>query len=444
MTQFLPPNLLALFAPRDPIPYLPPADKLTHEKKRVPYMGIAQFAHFFEDPKDTPPPTRAETRDERRERKRREKAEQVAYKLEQEIAMWDPHSSGTLSTMDPFKTLFVARINFDTSESKLRREFEVYGPVRKISLVQDSKTSKPRGYAFIEYEHERDMHSAYKHADGKKIDGRRVLVDVERARTVKGWLPRRLGGGLGGTRRGGPEVNVKHSGREDNERERQRYLDRERERERGGPDRGQDRDRERGPDRDRERDRERDRDKDRPAIPDRSDRDRDRERDRDRGDKRRSRSRDRERRKRSRSRDRKRARRSEDRMDVSIATSENNYAVTSGDERKRDKDRDNKDKDRRERRDRDKDRGKDRDKDRERKRSRRSRSRDRRDKDKERESRRDYPREDGVEQIRVKEEPPDEYENYPAQEEYEEYNNYDPDNIKYETEGEAHFQNEEY
>jgi U1 small nuclear ribonucleoprotein len=35
--------------------------------------------------------------------------------------------------------------------------------------------------------------AAYKHADGKKIDGRRVLVDVERARTVKGWLPRRLG-----------------------------------------------------------------------------------------------------------------------------------------------------------------------------------------------------------------------------------------------------------
>lgn len=38
--------------------------------------------------------------------------------------------------------------------------------------------------------------AAYKHADGKKIDGRRVLVDVERARTVKGWLPRRLGKSL--------------------------------------------------------------------------------------------------------------------------------------------------------------------------------------------------------------------------------------------------------
>ena len=35
--------------------------------------------------------------------------------------------------------------------------------------------------------------AAYKHADGKKIDGRRVLVDVERGRTIKGWRPRRLG-----------------------------------------------------------------------------------------------------------------------------------------------------------------------------------------------------------------------------------------------------------
>lgn len=39
--------------------------------------------------------------------------------------------------------------------------------------------------------------AAYKHADGKKIDGRRILVDVERGRTVKGWRPRRLGKYLG-------------------------------------------------------------------------------------------------------------------------------------------------------------------------------------------------------------------------------------------------------
>nr|CAD7464276.1 unnamed protein product [Timema tahoe] len=109
MTQFLPPNLLALFAPREPIPYLPPPDKLPHEKKNRGYIGIGDFLKCFEDPKDTPPPTRVETREERLERRRRERAEQVAYKLEQEIAVWDPHSL-PLATADPFKTLFVARI----------------------------------------------------------------------------------------------------------------------------------------------------------------------------------------------------------------------------------------------------------------------------------------------------------------------------------------------
>ncbi|RVE42662.1 hypothetical protein evm_012691 [Chilo suppressalis] len=191
MTQFLPPNLLALFAARDPIPYLPPAAKLPHEKKQKGYDGVGAFLNVFEHPSETPPPTRVETREERMERRRRERAEQTAYKLEQEIALWDP-AANARATTDPFKTLFVARINYDTSESKLRREFEGYGPIKKIYMIFNKDNDKPRGYAFIEYEHERDMHSAYKHADGKKIDGKRVLVDVERARTVKGWLPRRL------------------------------------------------------------------------------------------------------------------------------------------------------------------------------------------------------------------------------------------------------------
>ena len=46
---------------------------------------------------------------------------------------------------------------------------------------------KPRGYAFIEYEHKKDMKEAYKQSDGRKIEGRRILVDVERGRTVESW-----------------------------------------------------------------------------------------------------------------------------------------------------------------------------------------------------------------------------------------------------------------
>ncbi|XP_064634247.1 U1 small nuclear ribonucleoprotein 70 kDa-like [Lineus longissimus] len=319
MTAFLPPNLLALFAPRDPLPFLPPVEKPPHYAGHS-YGGAASYLGEFEDPKDTPPPTRVETKDERKERKNKERAEQIAYKLEQDLALWDP-SNNPQATSDAFKTLFVARINYDTSESKLRREFEVYGPIKTIKIATDKDTGKPRGYAFIEYEHARDMHSAYKHADGKKIDGRRVLVDVERARTVKGWRPRRLGGGLGSTRKGGPDVNSRYSGRDDMNRSRSRSPDRRRRRSRSRERRrSRSRDRKRRSrsrertdsradgrrgGRDEERDERRPRGEEEDVAPRRRGRDEEEEAPRRR---RRSRSRDRERR-RSRSRDRERRRR---------------------------------------------------------------------------------------------------------------------------------------
>uniref|UniRef100_A0A914I5J4 U1 small nuclear ribonucleoprotein 70 kDa n=1 Tax=Globodera rostochiensis TaxID=31243 RepID=A0A914I5J4_GLORO len=199
MTQFLPDNLLALFAPRPPIQYKPPADDLFINRKHMDIGGIAEFVHGFEDPKDIPPKPQIETREEKRGRKRKEKEELMAYKIEQGIATWTP-ADNPKATLDPYKTLFIGRINYETSESKIRREFEKYGKISKIVMVHD-KNSKPRGYAFIEFAHKSEMSAAYKKADGTKIDGRRVVVDYERGRTQKKWLPRRLGGGKGDTRR---------------------------------------------------------------------------------------------------------------------------------------------------------------------------------------------------------------------------------------------------
>lgn len=57
---------------------------------------------------------------------------------------------------DPYKTLFVARLPYELTESDLRREFEMYGPLERIRLVRN-KDGKSRGYAFLVYERERDM-----------------------------------------------------------------------------------------------------------------------------------------------------------------------------------------------------------------------------------------------------------------------------------------------
>merc|ERR1719160_2244522 len=147
-----------------------------------------------------PDPVSWESPLERKQRRHKEKMETHKDDLKEHIEKYDPHKDSNASG-DPFKTLFVARISYDTTEKKLKREFEAFGSVKRVKMVYDQK-GKPRGYAFIEYEHERDLKTAYKQGDGKKIDGRRVMVDVERGRTVEGWLPRRLGGGRGPGREG--------------------------------------------------------------------------------------------------------------------------------------------------------------------------------------------------------------------------------------------------
>lgn len=57
---------------------------------------------------------------------------------------------------DPYKTLFVGRLPYVLTESDLRREFEMYGPLERIRVVRN-KDSKSRGYAFLVYEREKDM-----------------------------------------------------------------------------------------------------------------------------------------------------------------------------------------------------------------------------------------------------------------------------------------------
>ncbi|XP_047333832.1 U1 small nuclear ribonucleoprotein 70 kDa [Impatiens glandulifera] len=307
----LTPNLLKLFEARPPLEYKPPPEK----RKCPPYSGMAQFVSSFaekDDPVYQQPIEKSETPAQRRERIHKLRLEEGARKAAEELEKYDPHNDPNISG-DPYKTLFVAKLNYDTTDRSIKREFEAYGPIKRIRLVADKVTNKPRGYAFVEYVHTRDMKAAYKQTDGSKIDNRRVLVDVERGRTVPNWRPRRLGGGLGTTRVGGEDANQKNSGRdqlqsggaprsEEPRARDDRHADREKSRERGG---GRDREGEREKSAERSVERVRDRDRDRE---DRHHRDRDKtrggDRDRDRERERGGRDRDRDRDRGGRDRDR--------------------------------------------------------------------------------------------------------------------------------------------
>lgn len=70
-----------------------------------------------------------------------------------------------------------------------------------VHIVRHKITKKSKGYAFIEFRKERDAENAFRNADGRKIEGHRILVDRELGRTKESWTPRRFGGGKGEKRR---------------------------------------------------------------------------------------------------------------------------------------------------------------------------------------------------------------------------------------------------
>ncbi|KAI1811507.1 U1 small nuclear ribonucleoprotein of 70kDa MW N terminal-domain-containing protein [Poronia punctata] len=205
MTDKLPPNLLALFAPRPPLRWLPAPDHAPEERKSAPITGTGQYLAELAAYKDKDGYVPTESWLQARDRKKLEKMEKQERLLKEGPKLYNPSEDANIRG-DPFKTLIVARLSYDANESDLEKEFGRFGPIERIRIITDNhaherpnKKKKPhRGYAFVVFEREKDMRAALDGCDGIRIKDRRIKVDVERGRTVKGWKPRRLGGGLGG------------------------------------------------------------------------------------------------------------------------------------------------------------------------------------------------------------------------------------------------------
>ncbi|GAP90044.1 putative U1 small nuclear ribonucleoprotein [Rosellinia necatrix] len=205
MTDKLPPNLLALFAPRPPLRWLPAPDHPAEERKTNKIGGLADYLPHLAAYKEQDGYVPTESWLQARDRKKLEKQEQQVKLLTEGPSGYNPADDNNVRG-DPFKTLIVARLSYEANESDLEKEFGRFGPIERIRIITDThaherpnKKKKPhRGYAFVVFDREKDMRAALEGCDGIRIKDRRIKVDVERGRTVKGWKPRRLGGGLGG------------------------------------------------------------------------------------------------------------------------------------------------------------------------------------------------------------------------------------------------------
>ena len=82
------------------------------------------------------------------------------------------------------KTIYVGNLPFDASEEDVRRLFDKYGEVSKVSLINDRETGRPRGFGFVEMPPE-DAAAAIDALDGAEFGGRSLRVNEARDRGAR-------------------------------------------------------------------------------------------------------------------------------------------------------------------------------------------------------------------------------------------------------------------
>lgn len=71
--------------------------------------------------------------------------------------------------------------------------FSRYGRVLSAKVIYDIVTGKSQSYGFVEMSSESEARACRRYLNETLLNGRKLFVDFEVCRVMKGWKPRRLG-----------------------------------------------------------------------------------------------------------------------------------------------------------------------------------------------------------------------------------------------------------
>jgi cold-inducible RNA-binding protein len=102
------------------------------------------------------------------------------------------------------KNIFVGNLDFNTAEDELRKLFETYGQVDRITILTDRDTGRSRGFGFVEMSNAEEGDKAIAALNGTQIGGRTLNVNEARPKTERsGGGGKDRGGDRGGRGGGG-------------------------------------------------------------------------------------------------------------------------------------------------------------------------------------------------------------------------------------------------
>lgn len=73
-------------------------------------------------------------------------------------------------------SIFVAKLDFNTTDEQLKSLFEEHGRVNRVTIAKDRETGKPRGFAFVEMANEAEADAAIEALDNSSVNGRTIAV----------------------------------------------------------------------------------------------------------------------------------------------------------------------------------------------------------------------------------------------------------------------------
>lgn len=72
--------------------------------------------------------------------------------------------------------IFIAKLNYETTEMTLKEAFEQYGNVSQVKIPIDKNTRKNKGYGFITMPDRSEAKFAIESLNGSELDGRKIMV----------------------------------------------------------------------------------------------------------------------------------------------------------------------------------------------------------------------------------------------------------------------------
>jgi len=72
--------------------------------------------------------------------------------------------------------IFVAKLNFDTTESRLRDAFEEFGNVNSVKIIMDRITGRSKGFGFVDMPNDDEANEAIYGINNCEFDGRTIVA----------------------------------------------------------------------------------------------------------------------------------------------------------------------------------------------------------------------------------------------------------------------------